>query len=137
MDPLKLNCFVWRVFKNRILICSNLAKCGVMVESNLCPFCCRSEESPNHIFFVCTIVSQLWNWFAGWSFVISHQPVSCVDLTEMLDLKNCSKKMQKLRLSLVYSMLLSIWKEQNAIVFWKKRQAVMIMADVITICPFN
>lgn len=37
--PLKINCFVWRLFRNRIPLAVNLASRGVKLDSVICPFC--------------------------------------------------------------------------------------------------
>ena len=36
--PLKRNCFVWRLVKNKIPTYDNLLKKGVTLNSSLCPF---------------------------------------------------------------------------------------------------
>lgn len=62
---------------------------------------------------------------------------SCDDLKEMLQADIGSKKMQKLKLSLVCTTIWMIWKERNAIVFRNKRRTIMLMEDDISIFTFN
>lgn len=56
--------------------------------------------------------------------------LNCLELLEMINSTTESKKLKKLRLSLVYTTLWAIWKTRNAIIFRNEERAIMIMVDI-------
>ncbi|KAL7582409.1 uncharacterized protein LOC128128948 [Lactuca sativa] len=93
--PLKISCFVWTLFKNKVPLFQNLLNHGINVHSSLCPFCQISFETLDHVFFNCDMVKVLWSWLVGWVPIIKNPPDSCEDLLEMLNSKATNKKKSK------------------------------------------
>lgn len=83
--PLKLNCFAWRLFQNRIPTFLNLIKTRVTISSSLCPFCRIDEEGVDHIFFF--LMSYLWRWLMNWSSLFTRLSNNYHDLMRCLSLR--------------------------------------------------
>lgn len=66
------------------------------------------------------------------SAIFKEQP-SCSKLLEMVNSRDGGKRIQKLKLSLVYSTLWMKLKAHNAIVFRNERRLVMLIEDDIRI----
>lgn len=56
--PLKVNCFVWCLCLNRILVADNLLVRGVTLPSYLCPLCGIEQEDVDHLFFKCSFAKK-------------------------------------------------------------------------------
>lgn len=135
--PLKVNCLVWKVVLDRIPTFDNLAKRNISISSNLCPLCRDSEETTDHLFFCCKEVSVIWDLFGNWSSVLPNKPKSGVDLISLLNDGLRDKKAKKLRLSLVYSLIWSIWIARNGAVFRNQKFSIKHLLDDTCVCSFN
>jgi hypothetical protein len=63
----KVNIFMWRVYLGRLRPTrSNLLKRGVNMQSNLCVWCNRVEETENHLFFECLTAKELRAHLHSW-----------------------------------------------------------------------
>ncbi|PWA47435.1 reverse transcriptase domain, Reverse transcriptase zinc-binding domain protein [Artemisia annua] len=64
--PIKVNVFIWRMFLDKLPTRSNLSARGVDVPCVLCPVCDSEVESRNHLFFGCSLVSELHRLISRW-----------------------------------------------------------------------
>nr|KAJ0222767.1 hypothetical protein LSAT_V11C200090550 [Lactuca sativa] len=72
--PIKVLCFVWRASLGRILAATELAKRGMVLESNICRLCRIDDETPDHILIRwCNLpntqfntVGDIINYAANW-----------------------------------------------------------------------
>lgn len=60
--PIKVLCFVWRASLGRILAATELAKRGMVLESNICRLCRIDDETPDHILIRCPFALIIWDW---------------------------------------------------------------------------
>lgn len=82
------------------------------IAATMCPFCLSYDENLYHMFFSCSIAFKLWEWMIKWSSILIHIPVLCADLVEMLELKDRSYKVTKLKLSLLYNTVDAIERKE-------------------------
>ncbi|GJU58479.1 RNA-directed DNA polymerase, eukaryota [Tanacetum coccineum] len=64
--PIKLNIFAWRVCLDRLPTRLNLVRRDVQVSSLDCPICSLSHESTAHIFYSCSMASDLFRLICRW-----------------------------------------------------------------------
>lgn len=57
--PLKLKCFTWLVYFDKILTWNNLLKRG-FVGPGVCSLCFNDEESADHLFGTCSYFLRVW-----------------------------------------------------------------------------
>lgn len=71
IGPSNVQVFAWRLILNRLQTRDEFAKRGVIsgAHSLVCPLCRRLEESHNHIFLHCIVVSQVWSSIFDWLWV--------------------------------------------------------------------
>ena len=64
--PIKLNVFVWRMFLDKLPTRENLSNIGLDIPCSLCPLCDSDVESRDHLFFGCSLPSELLRKFGHW-----------------------------------------------------------------------
>ena len=129
--PSKVNCFVWRLLLNRIPTRSNLCARGIALPSELCPVCGVVEESVDHLFYSCPLVKEIWKWMASWCNIeLGHYASLELAITGFLECGK-SKKQSTFLEAATDSMLWSIWKARNNMVF--NNQRFLVSAAVIEI----
>lgn len=71
IGPSNVQVFAWRLILNRLQTRDEFAKRGVIsgAHSLVCMLCRRLEESHNHIFLHCIVVSQVWSSIFDWLWV--------------------------------------------------------------------
>lgn len=92
--PLKVNCFVWLLFRNKILTSVNLIKRGIQISSSVYLFCHVHNEYTDHVLFSCfylfchvhdectdhvlfscsSFAFVVWRWMVVWSSCLQMQP---------------------------------------------------------------
>lgn len=127
--PIKLNCFAWRLFQNRIPLLDNLylSARGINVSSSLCSFCGAENENLDHVFFSVEEFLRL-----VWAVQLFTR--------ELLEAFRCFKGNVRsffLLLSIAYVSLWGIWKERNARLFRKERKSVLVTFDDLCLLLFN
>lgn len=135
--PLKLNCFAWRLFQNRIPLLNNLSVRGIHVSSSLCICCGSAVECLDHVFFLCEFASALWRKISVWSGLFSPPPCSSRELLESSRSFKGNLRLTNLLLSIIYVTLWGIWKERNARLFRKERKSVVVIFDDLCLLLFN
>nr|GEW69919.1 RNA-directed DNA polymerase, eukaryota [Tanacetum cinerariifolium] len=75
--PIKLNVFAWKVHLNRLPTRVNLQHRGVLVSDLSCPICHSKDEDSAHLFFRCSLVTDIvrlvcrW-WNIAWASIDSY-----------------------------------------------------------------
>ncbi|GKE29718.1 RNA-directed DNA polymerase, eukaryota [Tanacetum coccineum] len=75
--PIKLNVFAWKVHLNRLPTRVNLQHRGVLVSDPSCPICHSEDEDLAHLFFRCSLVTDIvrlvcrW-WNIAWASIDSY-----------------------------------------------------------------
>nr|GEV55874.1 RNA-directed DNA polymerase, eukaryota [Tanacetum cinerariifolium] len=64
--PIKINVFAWKVFLDRLPTRSNLQHRGVQVSDLLCPICSLAQEDSSHLFFSCSLVTDVAGLVCRW-----------------------------------------------------------------------
>nr|GEV09756.1 RNA-directed DNA polymerase, eukaryota, reverse transcriptase zinc-binding domain protein [Tanacetum cinerariifolium] len=64
--PININIFTWHMFLDKFPIKSNLSARGVFIPCTLCTNCGRVAESRNHLFFGCSMASDLFQLLGRW-----------------------------------------------------------------------
>ncbi|KAF1867673.1 hypothetical protein Lal_00050106 [Lupinus albus] len=67
--PLKVTCFAWRLFQDRIPTKDALSRRGVTtigIDDILCSFCREHSESSHHLFSSCSFTFLVWQLVYNW-----------------------------------------------------------------------
>ncbi|GJZ71757.1 reverse transcriptase domain, reverse transcriptase zinc-binding domain protein [Tanacetum coccineum] len=64
--PRKVNIFIWRALKGRLLVRAELDKRGIDLDSVLCPCCTNAVESCAHSLIMCDLAMSVWNKVFNW-----------------------------------------------------------------------
>lgn len=81
---LKVNCFVWRLLKNKIPLMVNLSRRGIHVSSSTCCFYNQKDEDIDHMFFSCEYAAVVWNWLSSWASFLPSVPNNLSEFESML-----------------------------------------------------
>nr|GFA38171.1 RNA-directed DNA polymerase, eukaryota [Tanacetum cinerariifolium] len=65
--PIKMNVFAWKVHLDRLPTRVNLHHRGVLVLDTSCPICHAEEEDAAHMFFRCSLVSNIVRLVCRWA----------------------------------------------------------------------
>ncbi|XP_024989227.1 uncharacterized protein LOC112523779 [Cynara cardunculus var. scolymus] len=127
--PIKINCFLWRLFLRRIPTRQNLGSRGIQLQTDSCPLCGREVETEEHLFYVCEKSKEIWRWVERWCDINSGNHSSLDQI--VVNLIECakSKKQRKMIEALIGSILWFTWKARNDVMFNNKRfswEAVMV-----------
>jgi hypothetical protein len=64
---LKVNIFIWRLFKNGLATKMNLFRINILdYNDSFCSAACGLVEDHDHLFFSCAFYAQLWLLISGW-----------------------------------------------------------------------
>ncbi|XP_071713444.1 uncharacterized protein [Rutidosis leptorrhynchoides] len=66
MVPLKVEIFIWRARRHRILVRVELYKRGIDLSSIRCPICDDELEDVNHALFNCKFSKEIWLRVLKW-----------------------------------------------------------------------
>lgn len=64
--PKKVNVFVWRAMKRRLLVRVELDRRGIDLHSILCPCCDVETESVEHCLVLCKVARSVWEEIFKW-----------------------------------------------------------------------
>ncbi|KAJ9553756.1 hypothetical protein OSB04_017801 [Centaurea solstitialis] len=135
--PPRVNCFIWRLFLNRIPTRSNLSSRGVTLSSTTCPLCHGEEEKEDHLFYACPMVKIVWNWFLEWVGITEGVHTTLDQLIHnILEAAN-SKKRKRFLEAAVGSLLWFVWKARNNVVFNGRQFSTHMIANEIQATLFT
>ncbi|XP_071738932.1 uncharacterized protein [Rutidosis leptorrhynchoides] len=115
--PKKVEVFVWRVLKGRILVLIELDKRGVGLHSVRCPICDNDIESINHSLLSYDKVRDVWDKIFGWWNI--SRPPNC-NLASLLGIYTgqfSSDMGRKIWQAVVWTSVYLMWKNRNEKVF--------------------
>ncbi|GJR15589.1 RNA-directed DNA polymerase, eukaryota, reverse transcriptase zinc-binding domain protein [Tanacetum coccineum] len=115
--PIKVNVFMWRLSFDKLATLVNMDRKGIDVASLLCPVCCEYVENANHLFFSCGMSRDLWARLARWCDLNISELSNLSDWMSWLDTCQVTKKARLILEGIAASMLWSIWKFRNDLIF--------------------
>lgn len=119
----KIRMFLWRVVSGAIAVADRLNSRGLNVSST-CQLCKSDQETINHVLFLCDTASDMWRIAsiplpsAGFSASLEENLSFLFDLLDTHTMDTYSVKS-------IPSILWSIWKNQNAILFASSQESPM------------
>ncbi|GJT79071.1 RNA-directed DNA polymerase, eukaryota [Tanacetum coccineum] len=111
--PIKLNVFAWKVHLNRLPTRVNLQHRGVLVSDPSCPICHSKDEDLAHLFFRCSLVTDIvrlvcrW-WNIAWASIDSYS-----NWLHWFNAIRLSPKVKDLLEGVFYITWWSIWRFRN------------------------
>ncbi|GJR04144.1 RNA-directed DNA polymerase, eukaryota, reverse transcriptase zinc-binding domain protein [Tanacetum coccineum] len=115
--PIKVNVFMWRLSLDKLPTLVNLDRKGIDVASLLCHVCCECVENVNHFFFSCGMSRDLWAHLARWCDLNIPEISHLSEWISWLDDCKVTKKARFILEGIVASMLWSIYKFRNELIF--------------------
>jgi len=109
-----LQVFLERIPTKENLIRRNLAE--VVGDSN-CVLCLNAVESVKHLFLSCPFSLNLWPATASWLGFLMDDPVDFFDFYLLFRSKANNKKRKKVIMLIWNSVLWTIWKMRNEVIF--------------------
>ncbi|GKB23384.1 RNA-directed DNA polymerase, eukaryota [Tanacetum coccineum] len=115
--PIKLNVFAWKVHLNRLPTRVNLQHRGVLVSDPSCPICHSEDEDLAHLFFRCSLVTDIvrlvcrW-WNIAWASIDSYS-----NWLHWFNAIRLSPKVNDLLEGVFYITWWSIWRFRNQVLF--------------------
>ncbi|KAM0041794.1 putative RNA-directed DNA polymerase [Helianthus debilis subsp. tardiflorus] len=130
--PIKVNCFVWRAFQNRIPVAANLMVRGVRLVSGDCAHCPNVPETTDHVFIDCETAKQVWRKVSVWAKWDFTGLMSVGQLR--LQAENAETSLtHKLFLGIIYTGMWCLWKARNDRIFkGVTRSADFIMEEIVS-----
>ncbi|GKD46853.1 RNA-directed DNA polymerase, eukaryota, reverse transcriptase zinc-binding domain protein [Tanacetum coccineum] len=133
--PIEVNVFIWRMLLDKLPTRSNLSYIGVDVPCVLCPICDSEVESRNHLFFGCSLVSEVYRLIGRWWSI--HIP-------EFSDLASWESWFKELHITSLHKSVLEatffslwwhVWVFRNASVFAVVKPKKCMLFDNIVSQP--
>ncbi|KAL4572313.1 hypothetical protein LXL04_019085 [Taraxacum kok-saghyz] len=129
--PLKVRCFVWRASMNKIPVISELAKRGIMVQSNKRHLCNVESETVDHLFTSCSFTKETMAWIFKWCGInIMHFDNISGFFDFAASWGNCPRKREILN-TIMHCLIWCIWLEQNDKAFNNSKDSTPKVADKI------
>ncbi|GJS50291.1 reverse transcriptase domain, reverse transcriptase zinc-binding domain protein [Tanacetum coccineum] len=118
--PKKANIFVWRALKGRLLVCVELDRRGIDLDSVLCPSCNDIVETCAHCLVTCDLVMNIWERVFSWWKVGCVNAFSIDEFFSSNGGINMTNYISRVWQAVIWSTGYFIWKEINACVFGNK-----------------
>ncbi|KAJ9564448.1 hypothetical protein OSB04_000414 [Centaurea solstitialis] len=113
--PLKVNIFLWRLFKEAISTRFNLSKRGVHLNSLACIFCEDEVETTDHCLFSCTSSSNLWRKIWAWWGLNLPRLSSVSDFHNFVQQSGTSSSFGSVIVAVCAVALWQLWRRRNDI----------------------
>nr|GEU46150.1 RNA-directed DNA polymerase, eukaryota [Tanacetum cinerariifolium] len=114
---IKINVFAWKVFLDRLPTRSNLQHRGVQVSDLLCPICSSAQEDSSHLFFSCSLVTDVVKLVCRW-WNLSWSPLGLYsDWLNWFNSTRLSSKVKGLLEGVFYVTWWSVWMFRNQLLF--------------------
>ncbi|KAJ9547963.1 hypothetical protein OSB04_020506 [Centaurea solstitialis] len=94
----------------------------ISLSSDVCPLCSVEEDTVEHLFHSCTVVSEVWKWFFKWCKLSMEQHTSLDHLISSLINHDTSDKGKKFMETTVGCVPWFVWKARNNVVFNNTRR---------------
>ncbi|GJQ97360.1 putative RNA-directed DNA polymerase, eukaryota, reverse transcriptase zinc-binding domain protein [Tanacetum coccineum] len=122
--PRKINVFVWRATKGRLPVRVELEKCGIDLNTMLCPRCDDQIETVNHGLVLCKEAMKLWEKIYIWWGLGMLDKFSAKDILQHPGFSSISKSSKMLWSVVIWVTSYFIWKNRNMQVFKGKSEHV-------------
>lgn len=126
--PRKVNIFIWRASRNLILVRTQLAAQGLLLDSTTCPICTTDFETANHAINHCSVSRQVWSAIAT---LCDIDVQVFLQESNLLAVDSFAPPNAKLGWQgIIYITAWCIWKARNGMVMQIKQwRATQILAD--------
>ncbi|XP_076943884.1 uncharacterized protein LOC143614282 [Bidens hawaiensis] len=114
--PIKIDCFIWRLLQNRILVAPNLIAREMSSLSSDCRAYVSVAESMEHVFLDCDRAKDIWrvlSVWCGWDLT----GLSTFDHLLAVAEESHLRTDRHLLKEIIYSSLWFIWKPKNELIF--------------------
>jgi hypothetical protein len=131
--PLKVNLFVWRLFKNRLPTKDNLYRRNAIGESQLmCAALCGDIEDRDHLFFRCDVYGRIWllvsNWLGIDSVFNGNISTHSAQFRGIGGFSNNSR----IAFTIIWiAVLFVVWKDRNNRIFNNKFDQLAALAEKV------
>ncbi|PWA93092.1 RNA-directed DNA polymerase, eukaryota [Artemisia annua] len=115
--PIKINVFAWKVFLDRLPTRSNLQHRGIHVSDSLCPICSSVQEDSSHLFFSCSLVTDVIRLVCRWWNLSWSPHGSYSDWLIWFNSIRLSSKVKGLLEGVFYVSWWSVWMFRNQLLF--------------------
>ncbi|GJU74350.1 RNA-directed DNA polymerase, eukaryota [Tanacetum coccineum] len=115
--PIKLNVFAWKVHLNRLPTRVNLQHRGVLVLDPSCPICHSEDEDLAHLFFRCSLVTDIVRLVCRWWNIAWVSIDSYSNWLHWFNAIRLSPKVKDLLEGVFYITWWSIWRFRNQVLF--------------------
>ncbi|XP_071708323.1 uncharacterized protein [Rutidosis leptorrhynchoides] len=134
--PKKIEVFIWRERRGRILVRLELDKRGIDLHSTRCPVCDDDLESVEHILFSCKFAKDIWdkvlNW---WGYSLANFIYSDIFDGTFGALASDNKRL--IWQALCWCVTYSLWKSRNSKVFKNKTDSAAVLFSEIQVISFE
>ncbi|XP_071713547.1 uncharacterized protein [Rutidosis leptorrhynchoides] len=134
--PKKIEIFVWRSLKRRILVRIEIDKRGIDLHSVRCPICDDDLESVDHSLIVCKFASDVWSQIHKWWNFGSCNFVNIDSIKGALSLPSTALG-QKIWQAVVWVSAYYLWKNRNSKVFRNDSWCASVLVNEIQIKSFE
>ncbi|XP_071728427.1 uncharacterized protein [Rutidosis leptorrhynchoides] len=131
----KINIFLWRLAMDRLPTRVNLARRGLEIEDTNCVSCNHNFESVQHVFFACSVASELWRRVRIWLDI--HLPIF-MDWSEVMPWFDSWQENEKTKqkVYVIFAALLwHVWRFRNSMIFPGEALKKSFLFD--SICNFS
>ncbi|CAN1797497.1 hypothetical protein LINPERHAP1_LOCUS21287, partial [Linum perenne] len=114
--PLKIQCFVWLIFHNRISTLDVLKARGFCLP-NRCALCLHNEELASHLFIHCPFISSIWSKISSRLSIFGPFPAKASELISGWKWLNCKSSFGNYNSVVLHSFCWYVWLERNDVIF--------------------
>ncbi|XP_035845912.1 uncharacterized protein LOC118492188 [Helianthus annuus] len=115
--PAKCNIHAWRIEMDIIPTGEALRKRNAQFGEVTCPMCNSAEESFDHVFIVCFVVSNVWNGISKWCKIPNIFSFSIKDLLGIHKGLRASEKKKDAVQGIMMIACWSLWRARNNLIF--------------------
>ncbi|XP_071694571.1 uncharacterized protein [Rutidosis leptorrhynchoides] len=135
--PRKVNIFLWRFKLDKLPLRWNLSSVGLEINSVTCPVCNEVIEHRDHLFFGCSLASDLWSKVRRW--MGCDMPIfsSWSAFVTLFETHQSSVSCKTRIISIVTTLLWVLRRFRNGIVFNDIVLRKCMLFDVIQLYSFN
>ncbi|GJX50698.1 RNA-directed DNA polymerase, eukaryota [Tanacetum coccineum] len=134
--PIKLNIFAWRVCLDRLPTRLNLVRRDVQVSSLDCPICSLSHESTAHIFYSCSMASDLFRLICRW-WDLDYYPLgSYADWLSWFKNIRMGSTLKSILEGVFFVSWWCVWNYRNQLLFSSRKPRKNVLFDDIVARSF-
>ncbi|CAH9118973.1 unnamed protein product [Cuscuta epithymum] len=78
---MKIKVFQWKMLHGILPITDRLARFNMVLRPSICPLCRKHEDSMDHVFISCTVVTPVWYYFQS---ILGITLCSTTDMRQMM-----------------------------------------------------